>query len=388
MKSQLKTEFEEKYADKISTTKGIEILAQEIGISKNSLRRFLGKLNSDGEMRISTLNYISVFLGYKNFHSFSTRLTENITKIDLDFLEVFYEDEKGKGIYLGETRFQNINYKFAEKIILNQNILSAFLSKFSRNPEALEYVLAFHPSYGRIAEKSYQDSLQIFSQITTLTHLKVFAASFKIFGKFMQNDFENENEIEKELKNIKKNVGKMRLESELYYPFTEVRFAIAKVFFYHKNKNELSLQSEIKNQTINNNNLPTGNNRLIHQLYFADALNLIGKYDEAETIQSQFSKSDFDRFCKKNYYQQTHMILFKVSRAISLYKTGHIKYSKETFKELSKLNHVNLPFDTKDYFLLQYYLLGTYLFPKNKIYVKKLDEKIMKTGYYYFGKLK
>lgn len=70
MIEKLKIEFEKIYFSAVSTSKGLDNLAQNIGISKNSLRRFLGRVKSDGQLSTSTLNLISERLGYKNFQDF------------------------------------------------------------------------------------------------------------------------------------------------------------------------------------------------------------------------------------------------------------------------------------------------------------------------------
>lgn len=387
MTEKLKSEFEEKYYTEISTTKGIEVLAQNIGISKNSLRRFLGKLYSENSLSISILNRISSYMGYNDFQDFTKQTSENRSDLDFDILEIFYESVKGKGVVMGENRFQDVNYEFAKKIITNQNNLQKFITKFSNNYEALEYVLAWHPTYGRIARKEYQQSLLNFSLICDKSHLKVFSQSFVLFGKFVSMNYSDEKQIETELKIIEKNIKKMRIEYPFFCDFPEVRFAIAKTLFYYQNNYDLLLNSEIKNQTIYNDKFNTLNNRVIHQLYYADCLNLIGKYEDAESTQSQFSKSDLEHFAHSNYHHQTQMILFKVSRGISLFKTGNVKESREIFDDLSKLNHEKLPFDTKDYFELQYYLLGKFLFPDNDSFHQKLNHKIEETGFEYFRKI-
>lgn len=70
MNEKLRERFIKTYVAQIQTTDDIETLAKKIGISKNSLRRFLGKIESNGQMRLSTLNLIAKSIGYNDFEDF------------------------------------------------------------------------------------------------------------------------------------------------------------------------------------------------------------------------------------------------------------------------------------------------------------------------------
>ena len=172
MIEKLKEEFTEIYFTNISSTKGLEMLSQNIGISKNSMRRFLGKLNDGTKLRTSTLNLIAEKLGYRNYQDFCENYNNISLTIDFKTLETFYNSVKGKGVVLGEERFQNVNYGFSEKIILDSNNLKEFIKRFSNNHEALEYVLAWHPTYSRINNEDYQEAILKVAKITNNSHLK------------------------------------------------------------------------------------------------------------------------------------------------------------------------------------------------------------------------
>lgn len=90
MIEKLKEEFTEIYFTNISSTKGLEMLSQNIGISKNSMRRFLGKLNDGTKLRTSTLNLIAEKLGYRNYQDFCENYNNiSLTQItQLKFFEI------------------------------------------------------------------------------------------------------------------------------------------------------------------------------------------------------------------------------------------------------------------------------------------------------------
>ena len=94
MIEKLKEEFTEIYFTNISSTKGLEMLSQNIGISKNSMRRFLGKLNDGTKLRTSTLNLIAEKLGYRNYQDFCENYNNISLTIDFKTLETFYNSVK------------------------------------------------------------------------------------------------------------------------------------------------------------------------------------------------------------------------------------------------------------------------------------------------------
>jgi hypothetical protein len=103
MIDKLRQEFEKIYFSNIATTKGLESLAINMGVSKNSLRRFLGKIKNDSQLRVSTLNLIAARLGYRNFQDFCDTSGAAAPTMDFDLLDIYYSSVKGKGTSLNET---------------------------------------------------------------------------------------------------------------------------------------------------------------------------------------------------------------------------------------------------------------------------------------------
>jgi transcriptional regulator with XRE-family HTH domain len=291
----LRQEFEDTYFAQISSTKGIVQLAEKIGISKNSLRRFLGKLNDGTKPRIATLNMIAESLGYQDFKDFSDNSEEEKNPIDFSVIKIFYESVKGKGVIMGEERFQNVNYELAEKIILDDKNLKHFMNYFYENPEALEYLFEFLKS-GKYIEKS----------------------------------------------NVK-----------------------------------ITDYSKIPN-----------NYRFIYNIYLADALNLVGRFQEADVLQetneSHYYQEDFEN---ENYHSDTHILFSKISRAITFFKLGDCQKANHLFRIITnELSETKIPFDIKDYFEIQYFYLAAKLYPENKFYQKQFAEIVRKTNFTFFKK--
>lgn len=380
MVEKLRKDFIEIYFTNISSTKGVEMLSKNIGISKNSLRRFLGKLNDGGKLRISTLNLISEKLGYRNFQDFCQNHDKKETTIDFKTIEIFYESVKGKGVVLGEERYQNVNYDFSEKIIMDSNNLREFIKRFSNNHEALEYVLAWHPCYGRIADKDYQDTLMKMAKNTGNSHLKVFSYSFVFFGKFLSNSFDK-NEEDIYLKSLEKYIKQMRKNYHFFWSFPEVRFAIVKCL------KEKSFHIDAKNVYYQN---MSSQERFIFNLYLSDALNLIKDYENADLLQNAiFNIKNIEEFERENYHNKIQLLLLKVIRGITLFNINNVEEAKQMFRKLTEeISEMKLiPFDIKDYFEIQYYYLANKLFPESIDFRNKLDLLVKKTKFVYFKNL-
>lgn len=385
MEEKLRERFVKTYATQIQTIKDIEILSTKIGVSKNTLRRFLGKMEREGEMRISTLNLISKFMGYKSFDDFCNAddflLSDNIR-----ILDIFYNSVKGKGIKVNEDRFHDVNYQYAKYIISNPKILKSFIEKFADNFEALEYVLAWHPTYGKITDRDYQSILINMGELTKVSHLRVFARSFALFGRFVSLDFHHREEIEKEIQCIDKYIVPMR-EQYGYFDFPEFRASIAKIlYFFHYLDNERMMREiRYQYQIIKNRTCTSG--KVWSAYYLADCFNLIGLYQEAHRFHSLISEQEWEDF-KAEYHYQRDWYLFEISKAITLFHIGERAKSQIIFEDFYKnVNFADIPFDIKDYIELQFYLLGKKLYPRRTIYSKQLKEKIKDTHYIYFEKL-
>jgi hypothetical protein len=101
----------------------------------------------------------------------------------------------------------------------------------------------------------------------------------------------------------------------------------------------------------------------------------------------QTKHKNIEKIALINYYHaQTQLPLFKVSRAITCFKTNITTEAKNIFIELSTLNFSKLSFDIKDYIEIQYCILGYLLFPKNNIYHKKIIEINANISFHYLQK--
>ncbi|MBW8360365.1 MAG: hypothetical protein K0M63_11260 [Weeksellaceae bacterium] len=388
MIDKLRQEFEKIYFSNISTTKGLENLALNIGVSKNSLRRFLGKIKNDSQLRISTLNLISERLGYRNFQDFCNSSEGSAPILDFDLLDIYYGIVKGKGTTLNETRFQNANYYFSKKILSHPGNLKEFLKRFAGNEEALEYVLAWHPSYEHIANEDYQEALLKMAKMSSKAHIRVFAYAFVYFGKFMSQKLEM-MEADKLLQNLEKQVPKMRKESG-FMVFPEARYTIAKCI------HSAQFSGAAENKTLQSGfqlehavtDLSFGD-QLIYTTYVSNILNMLKDNENADLLLSWIpSDKKLKLFSDENFHLKTHVYLYRITRAITLFHLGRKKECLAIFEGLSFENNDirTFSFDSQIYFELQYYFLGCKLHPKRRDFKEKFELLVQKTQFTYLRK--
>ena len=379
----LKEDFKKVYHSKIQTTKDIKELAQKINISNSTLRRFLERIKSESKSSPVTLNLISNSLGYSSFDDYCS--PKNISLLEQDFLKVFYDSVKDKGVLKSESGYNDVNYKYAEKILKTNENTKEFVKRFATNRVALEYTLAWHPYYGKITDLEYQKILINLGKKTEISHIKVFAPSFVLFGKFVSENFDDKKEIEKQLKHIDKQLVLMRKEYKWFFVFPEFRAAAARVLYYFHYNDHQNLEKEIQTQFSNLRKITIKGDRVFFASYFADCLNLIGRYSEAKEFISEISKEDYEEF-KKEYHYNRDKYLFCIVKGITLFHLGEKKESEKLFQEVSNVTFMEFPFDIRDYLALQYYLLGKLLYPKKTKFSDGFNSKIKEMKYTYFNR--
>ena len=379
----LREDFKKVYHSKIQTTKDIEELAKKINIGNSTLRRFLGRMEAESKFSSVTLNLICKHMGYSSFDDYCK--PKNISLLKQDFLKVFYDSVKDKGVLKSESGYNDVNYKYAEKILETNENTKEFVKRFATNRVALEYTLAWHPHYGKITAPEYQEILTDLGKKMEISHTKVFAPSFVLFGKFVSENFDDKKEIEEQLKIIDKQLVQMRKEYKWFFVFPEFRAAAARVLYYFHYNDHQNLEKEIQTQYSNFRKKTINGDRVFFASYFADCLNLIGRYSEAKEFISEISKEDYEEF-KKEYHYNRDKYLFCIVKGITLFHLGEKKESEKLFKQVSNVTFMEFPFDIRDYLALQYYLVGKLLYPKKTKFSDGFNSKIKEMKYTYFNR--
>ncbi len=387
MINKLRKEFEKIYFSDIATTKGLESLAVNIGVSKNSLRRFLGKLKNESQLRVSTLNLIAVRLGYSNFQDFCERSESAAPTLDFELLDIYYGTVKGRGTSLNETRFQKANYYFAKKIVSHPGNLTEFVKRFATNEEALEYVFAWHPSYEHISNRNYQEALLYLAKISTKAHVKVFAYSFVYFGKFMSENL-SEAEAMELMNKIEKQVIKMRREE--FEVFPEARYSTVKSIHRHifgdpSKSDFFPLLPHPDYTFIHSRPLI---DQIIYTSYVGNILTILKDYNTAEMLIGEAHTEKALKIIEdENPLVKSHLHLYRITRALVMFHLGKVKEAMYMFDQLlvNSTDVMRYSFDSKIYFELQYYNLGCKLYPQRDDFYQKYQLLLQKTKFSYLS---
>ena len=385
MIEELKKELEESYFVELATTKGLEKISQQICISKNTLRRFLGKMKTENVISLSSINLICKFLNYNSFEEYKQRKL-NFKSVELDEgIKTFYDFVKNKNINMEESVFQNINILNSSIIINNPEKLSQFFKKYKNQPDVLEYVLSWHPTYHRAAFSDYQNILISYATQTRISHLSVFANSVVILGKFFSENF---SDVEQNFKNAEKAYGKMIKQYGNLYIFSIARFSVAKLFLLYSH-NEDNLQDFIFEQmSLSERRKFDKLQTIVFKVHFADALNVVGRYEEAEELLKPYTEENFEKFWTM-YYPEKYKYLFLVCQAMTLLglKKKDLAYQKFSTLKIDSQSK-NLDFDIELYIKLQYFIMGYILDEKNAVqYFEKLREVIEKTKFTHWNQI-
>ncbi len=380
MIEELKREFEQNYFKELSSVKGLEKLAEEIKISKNTLRRFLGKMKNENTLSSSSLNLISNSLNYASFNEFENSKNHKLNSQFDDGTLLFYQFLKDRKINEKEVVFWNINLINSKKILQSDEILMGFVQKFKNYPKILEYVLGWHPDYGRISQKKYQEILILAASKTKESHFRVFAYSFAVQGIFLST--RDISLMEKYVKNAEVFYYKMLKVKDEFYIFPILRFSIAQIFleFSRPSKGFEDLADEIislpKKQGFDE--LHT----IVFNLHLADAFNILGKYDKAFSLLANYSDQDFNEIWTK-YHTEKYFYFFKITKIMSMLGQGNIGDATSSFAAFNyNRNDTNITFDIQPYLDLQYFTLGYFLDKKNKdIYREKVNFLMNQIGF-------
>ena len=177
----------------------------------------------------------------------------------------------------------------------------------------------------------------------------------------------------------------MRKEYKWFFVFPEFRAAAARVLYYFHYNDHQNLEKEIQTQYSNFRKKTINGDRVFFASYFADCLNLIGRYSEAKEFISEISNEEYEEF-EKEYHYKRDKYLFCIVKGITLFHLGEKKESEKLFQEVSNVNFMEISFDIRDYLALQYCLLGKLLYPQKKKFSDGFNSKINEMKFTYFNR--
>ncbi len=150
---ELKKAIELSFGNKITHSHQCEDLALNINsicglpIGANTIRRFLGFLNSPFQPSKKTLDILSLYSGYEDWNSFKENLSLHaFHPMSIDEEEKFYlEFYKIKVTPEADLNYHNACRNIAHRILFNPALLQKLSPKLARNPTAHIYFFERFP---------------------------------------------------------------------------------------------------------------------------------------------------------------------------------------------------------------------------------------------------
>lgn len=345
-------------------------------ISAQTLRRLYGFIKSDFYPSIKTVNVLSLYNGFPNWHSFTEQLTDkNFRALTLDqeaslylsFYEIEIHEER-------DMNYHNASKNIALRILFNSQLLSKLSSSLASNPVSQVYFFERFPYTDGLDSPVYKRSIQQYLQKQT-TEAQIFGNSLLFLSSFLCNKPKELNRSYEQLMQFKLN--------DNIHPFAIARFLGSKLLYHQlKNKSLGEIMNEI--DEWNNFFLPKEKITIWQYPYFqhlmACYLNLAGLFNESYKVIRSIRMEDEEYEIESGYKEALHVISSIARHSVSSfdYKNWFTDESENYFETISPL--------FKNFYLLQALCVYRSLVKGKKR--EKANERISKlvnqTGFIYF----
>lgn len=257
--------------------------ATGIYLSPQTLRRFFGFLKTEFSPSIKTLNALSLYNGFPNWHLFKEQSSPDYQPLTLDQEVNLYLDFYGIEMEAeGDMNYHNAARNIALRILFNPHLLSKLSPALAKNPVAQVYFFEHFPFIDGLCT-DYKRSIQLYLQKKE-DAAQIFGNSLLFLSAFLGKRYE-------ELEVYRDKMNKLGLQKSMH-PFTIARHIGSNILFQQLTGGDPSYGMETANKW-NLYFLQKGNIGFWRYPYFqhmmCDYLNLAGLFTEshqmARTIQ-------------------------------------------------------------------------------------------------------
>ncbi len=346
-------------------------------LGNNTVRRFLGFLNTSFSTSLNTLNILSDYAGYDDWHSF-TEKSSNLVYVPLsietesNFYLNFYKIEIREE---GDMNYHNACRNIAFRILFNNALLENLSIQLAKNKIAQIYFYERFPFIDGLAS-SYQKSLKFYIQNKTDEQALIFGNSLLFLSAFLGCNT-------KELNIYHTRINKISLNDSMH-PFIIARYIGTNILFA-KSKNE-DVDIWIKEvQLWNAFFLRKKNINFWHYPYFqhmiCDYLNLAEYFEDSSKISKTINQLN-GKYEVEDGYEEALNIICNISKHL-ISKEKYINW----FEEKTAFALCNPLF--KKYYELQANCIYYSLLKKSKkkeVINKTILELINQTGFTFFNK--
>lgn len=378
---QLKELVHQTFGKKITHSFECELVSKDIKkvtgtyISPQTLRRFLGFLQTGFAPSAQTLNAVAAYTGFSNWHSFTEQAvpSQQYQSLTLDqesnlYLDFYKIEMKAEA----DMNYHNASRNIAFRILFNPALLSKLAPALAKNEVSQVYFFERFPYIDGLCT-DYKRSIQLYLQKKD-QEAQVFGNSLLFLSAFLSGR-------NKELKLFIDRINKFDLDRHMH-PFTLARYIGSNILYEHSRNNNANIWIAEANKW-NKYFLQKNNMSFWHYPYFqhliADYLNLAGLFQESYSIIRTINQTSKDYEIEKGYKEALEVIY-----QIAKHSSSPQKY-KEWFDTTRAFESIN-PLFKKFYQLQAYcsYRSGLSKGKKKQNTNDKISELINQTGFTYF----
>jgi len=304
-------------------------------ISAQTLRRLYGFIKSDFYPSIKTVNVLSLYNGFPNWHSFTEQHTnKNFQALTLDqeaslylsFYEIDIKEER-------DMNYHNAAKNIALRILFNPQLLSKLSSSLAGNPVSQIYFFERFPYTDGLGSPIYKRSIQQYLQKNT-TEAQIYGNSLLFLSAFLCDK-------PKELNRTFDQLVQFKIDENIH-PFAIARYLGSKLLYYQsKNKSLKELMDQINEW--NNFFLLKEKISIWQYPYFqhlvACYLNLAGLFDESYRIIRSIRMEDEQYQIESGYKEILQVISSMAHHSVAPfdYKNWFTEESEKYFQNISPL---------------------------------------------------
>ena len=195
--AELTSRLRAKYGKPVDSVVSIANLAEEVGTSGQTMRRFLGKVktkNGNNPVSDKSLSVICRYVGYRDWSHF-TQSNGNghghpePDKLYIEHMEPFFRNGKKYNLnYHQNTITVDMLNDYIKVIYATKQNIAHFYNLNHENNWAADYVLAWLPNYNYFGQNWFRAILSKHAAHTDKPLVRLALTNFLRFGAFLTND--------------------------------------------------------------------------------------------------------------------------------------------------------------------------------------------------------
>ena len=195
--AELTSRLRAKYGKPVDSVVSIANLAEEVGTSGQTMRRFLGKVktkNGNNPVSDKSLSVICRYVGYRDWSHFTQSNgnghgNSEFDKLYIEHMEPFFRNGKKYNLnYHQNTITVDMLNDYIKVIYATKQNIAHFYNLNHENNWAADYVLAWLPNYNYFGQNWFRAILSKHAAHTDKPLVRLALTNFLRFGAFLTND--------------------------------------------------------------------------------------------------------------------------------------------------------------------------------------------------------